>query len=300
MRKDRPRAGLAVGRAGTSMGPQLDSCGRHLLHVGPPMAPGTSMGPQLDSCGRLPIFHHGLPHFLLQWGRNLTVAEGSAFLFPLGVGVELQWGRNLTVAEGSIGALRPPALRRTSMGPQLDSCGRSRYLVQGRRSPQTSMGPQLDSCGRSLTAACVAALAGLQWGRNLTVAEGSICSDCGEAANVLQWGRNLTVAEGCYRQRHSRICLGTSMGPQLDSCGRLVPGPSQLQSTTLQWGRNLTVAEGPRPAPLPAERQRTSMGPQLDSCGRMRPRSCACRHVATSMGPQLDSCGRRVITPPCA
>ena len=36
----------------------------------------------------------------LQWGRNLTVAEGARVLCRGGGGRKLQWGRNLTVAEG--------------------------------------------------------------------------------------------------------------------------------------------------------------------------------------------------------
>ena len=36
----------------------------------------------------------------LQWGRNLTVAEGDDFGACLRCGYQLQWGRNLTVAEG--------------------------------------------------------------------------------------------------------------------------------------------------------------------------------------------------------
>ena len=39
----------------------------------------------------------------LQWGRNLTVAEGGPhdpYYMPMG---KLQWGRNLTVAEGGEG-----------------------------------------------------------------------------------------------------------------------------------------------------------------------------------------------------
>ena len=38
----------------------------------------------------------------LQWGRNLTVAEGAEFAaMPLSEQM-LQWGRNLTVAEGAV------------------------------------------------------------------------------------------------------------------------------------------------------------------------------------------------------
>ena len=37
----------------------------------------------------------------LQWGRNLTVAEGFIDAANDGREHKLQWGRNLTVAEGS-------------------------------------------------------------------------------------------------------------------------------------------------------------------------------------------------------
>ena len=63
-----------------------------------------SMGPQLDSCGRR---HAGaanrLNTGLLQWGRNLTVAEGDAEATEATEAETLQWGRNLTVAEGLSG-----------------------------------------------------------------------------------------------------------------------------------------------------------------------------------------------------
>ena len=83
------------------MGPQLDSCGR-LYHAGG----GTgrrlaSMGPQLDSCGRDRAVGK-LAGILerLQWGRNLTVAEGPGRAPRVRRRGWLQWGRNLTVAEG--------------------------------------------------------------------------------------------------------------------------------------------------------------------------------------------------------
>ena len=63
------------------MGPQLDSCGRGMpMHAAPPLL-RASMGPQLDSCGR----DDGSPcdrceADQLQWGRNLTVAEGGRVL----------------------------------------------------------------------------------------------------------------------------------------------------------------------------------------------------------------------------
>ena len=59
------------------------------------------MGPQLDSCGRLTIAHKTLAAPELQWGRNLTVAEGCSGEVSNFRLYELQWGRNLTVAEGT-------------------------------------------------------------------------------------------------------------------------------------------------------------------------------------------------------
>ena len=59
------------------------------------------MGPQLDSCGRAvkaPMIRGAMS--LLQWGRNLTVAEGRSIALNCPFTMRLQWGRNLTVAEG--------------------------------------------------------------------------------------------------------------------------------------------------------------------------------------------------------
>ena len=59
-----------------------------------------SMGPQLDSCGRWSEVYKEIPMAQLQWGRNLTVAEGATYTDEGRVKFALQWGRNLTVAEG--------------------------------------------------------------------------------------------------------------------------------------------------------------------------------------------------------
>ena len=58
------------------------------------------MGPQLDSCGRPEPLAHLFGLLALQWGRNLTVAEGAAARADRALADALQWGRNLTVAEG--------------------------------------------------------------------------------------------------------------------------------------------------------------------------------------------------------
>ena len=62
------------------MGPQLDSCGRgNPLADAAGLPPVASMGPQLDSCGRETLDKEQYETDNgLQWGRNLTVAEGLA------------------------------------------------------------------------------------------------------------------------------------------------------------------------------------------------------------------------------
>ena len=64
----------------------------------------------------------------------------------------LQWGRNLTVAEGIILSGHLQLDPEASMGPQLDSCGRREGVALKDVAGAASMGPQLDSCGRLRTA----------------------------------------------------------------------------------------------------------------------------------------------------
>ena len=54
----------------------------------------------------------------------MTVAEGVLTIDQAKYTKALQWGRNLTVAEGLRPAGRLAAGAYASMGPQLDSCGR--------------------------------------------------------------------------------------------------------------------------------------------------------------------------------
>ena len=108
----------------------------------------------------------------LQWGRNLTVAEGADDLLGTFTMKSLQWGRNLTVAEGLAAQAIGDRRRATSMGPQLDSCGRKGLISRLEEVKATSMGPQLDSCGRIIGIGYRGKTDLLQWGRNLTVAEG--------------------------------------------------------------------------------------------------------------------------------
>ena len=84
------------------------------------------------------------------------------------------------------------------------------------------------------------------------------------------------------------------MGPQLDSCGRVVILTPAGIDVELQWGRNLIVAEGNLRARHVGRLSYASMGPQLDSCGRDLRCTVTKADGTASMGPQLDSCGREL------
>ena len=57
----------------------------------------------------------------------MIVAEGANSKFKADSVLMLQWGRNLIVAEGVVVAFRALYGLPASMGPQLDSCGRKGY-----------------------------------------------------------------------------------------------------------------------------------------------------------------------------
>ena len=86
----------------------------------------------------------------------------------------------------------------------------------------------------------------------MTVAEGGRRVYKLHDAETLQWGRNLTVAEGHLAAGGRLGRPMASMGPQLDSCGRMMPSRYDEVQDGLQWGRNLTVAEGPLSLFIPA------------------------------------------------
>ena len=203
----------------------------------------------------------------LQWGRNLSVAEGagrpsaapagraSMGPQPFGCGRDrmeatidpqawLQWGRNLSVAEGwPCGQDRARDCVRFNGAATF----RLRKDITMRGAPPTwraSMGPQPFGCGRG--------------------SEDVLFFD----APMLQWGRNLSVAEG--------------------------PSPDALphDPATLQWGRNLSVAEGATPSASLPRGATASMGPQPFGCGRYRHASYYVDWTDASMGPQPFGCGR--------
>ena len=61
-----------------------------------------SMGPRPFGRGRLAATQDGGSDYQLQWGRDLSAAEGSARGVPRPTACLLQWGRDLSAAEGGM------------------------------------------------------------------------------------------------------------------------------------------------------------------------------------------------------
>ena len=114
----------------------------------------------------------------------------------------------------------------------------------------------------------------------------------GRRKRQLQWGRNLTVAEGARGPLGAPSSDLASMGPQLDSCGRLLVPADRLPRRLASMGPQLDSCGRPFIPPRPRRPPDASMGPQLDSCGRLFGRRQRPDAPQASMGPQPGSCGR--------
>ena len=125
-----PRAMARAWGAPASMGPQPFGCGRGRGRGGYQGRALASMGPQPFGCGRTARPCTRPPNLLLQWGRNLSVAEGKVFLRGTEGSLGLQWGRNLSVAEGKTIVKHDKQYRCASMGPQPFGCGRSSSFTE--------------------------------------------------------------------------------------------------------------------------------------------------------------------------
>ena len=167
----------------------------------------------------------------LQWGRDLSVAEGSWLAAkargrhtasmgprPFGRGrarmpmpdrarsLMLQWGRDLSVAEGLNSARRRARPSRLQWGRDLsvaEGSGIARAVAAKRIA---SMGPRPFGRGRDTEWNGAAPNTLLQWGRDLSVAEGWGRALAGAESGSLQWGRDLSVAEGRQAQRRMSVC----------------------------------------------------------------------------------------------
>ena len=86
----------------------------------------------------------------LQWGRNLSVAEGNEVTANIVNANLLQWGRNLSVAEGSPTIWLAPYDYPLQWGRNLSVAEGEPAAAPPPLPPRASMGPQPFGCGRHL------------------------------------------------------------------------------------------------------------------------------------------------------
>ena len=160
-----------------------------------------SMGPQPFGCGRIHPQQERLRQVKLQWGRNLSVAEGTLFDAPSQCG------------------------NQASMGPQPFGCGRPRAMAR-RNSRLASFNGAATFRLRKVYAASsrITACAVLQWGRNLSVAEGARTCHSNGPRPGFNGAATFRLRKGRLPDHRSRAHGDASMGPQPFGCGRLRPG----------------------------------------------------------------------------
>ena len=231
--------------------------------------PPASMGPQPFGCGRrrkgplgsqyhsrfngaatfrlrkvLTQFRCKDLSYQLQWGRNLSVAEGSRpaalFLFHP---TRFNGAATFRLRKAELGhqVVDDPA---ASMGPQPFGCGRRITARPSPPVPHASMGPQPFGCGRAVRSIWRPSGLRLQWGRNLSVAEGPVVARGGHLPDASMGPQPFGCGRTTTTKKKSRP-RSASMGPQPFGCGRLGIGRrGPRRGDQLQWGRNLSVAEG--------------------------------------------------------
>ena len=157
----------------------------------------------------------------------------------------LQWGRDLSVAEGQPARDIFPATQRASMGPRPFGRGRLYTELGEPDSELASMGPRPFGRGRRSRKRVQTATSKLQWGRDLSVAEGAHPEFPGLRHGVASMGprpfgrgRRGPARVGPY----SRMCFNGAATFRSRKGGRRREYP--LRPVKLQWGRDLSVAEG--------------------------------------------------------
>ena len=259
-------AGLVERHA--SMGPQPFGCGRRSACPKTTAAETASMGPQPFGCGRPTLSSTLNIHSSLQWGRNLSVAEGARRDEGATGHSRLQWGRNLSVAEGPYGF----DLIMLDFGFNGAATFR---LRKGRR------GPAPRRHGRSFNGA---ATFRLRKGQRPTCQRALAISFNGAATFRLR------KEHGRRRHVDARVA---SMGPQPFGCGRPMRWSTTSKISALQWGRNLSVAEGPAARSTTRARPCCFNGAATFRLRKERGLRLAQRGRQASMGPQPFGCGRR-------
>ncbi len=182
---------------------------------------------------------------MLQWGRNILVAESWAHSGNADVRKQLQWGRNILVAESLSLDLCTIIQLPASMGPQHTRCGKHGIVSTLGRPGSCFNGAATYSLRKALRPwIWQRRWSALQWGRNILVAERRPrgrrrCSN----HMWLQWGRNILVAESTAANSRPPISRPLQWGRNI-LVAESQPCPNlHLALWRLQWGRNILVAE---------------------------------------------------------
>ena len=233
-----------------SMGPRLGSRGKATQPARTFVDRSASMGPRLGSRGKHKASSRIKSSGLLQWGRDLEVAERK--------GKKKSRGKS----------------RGASMGPRLGSRGKFARLAANDYANLASMGPRLGSRGKSFVLLGKVEPSKLQWGRDLEVAESRFSLSFSCTAILLQWGRDLEVAERVPRPVTTN-CISCFNGAATWKSRKVVLRVScNRDMFALQWGRDLEVAESESIAMPSARRIIASMGPRLGSRGKYHTAQC--------------------------
>ena len=128
--------------------------------------------------------------------------------------IVLQWGRNVSVAEIPTGVTTTGGSVTASMGPQRFRRGDHRASPLRATGALASMGPQRFRRGDSAWTRSIVLTSTLQWGRNVSVAEMDGRGTSVTPVRVLQWGRNVSVAEMTMASGGALTTVVASMGPQ--------------------------------------------------------------------------------------
>ena len=125
----------------------------------------------------------------------MRVAESETQIVRIPISALLQWSRNLRVAESNSDPQAVHKVDRASMEPQLEGCGKPAWpcaepvhsVLQWSRNLRVAESDTLEKNLRRMYE--------LQWSRNLRVAERRWRPMRRGTVLALQWSRNLRVAE---------------------------------------------------------------------------------------------------------
>ena len=202
------------------------------------------MGPQPFGCGRLVSKSTPDTDEMLQWGRNLSVAEGIVRRAQGNIPVLLQWGRNLSVAEGCLLPSWSARLPKLQWGRNLSVAEGVLYCRGQTPGPVASMGPQPFGCGRiDMHMPSLAKSIRFNGAATFRLRKGRLAPTAPHRTYASMGPQPF----GCGRSRQHarpRAKIPASMGPQPFGCGRQYLLRDYLRRGPLQWGRNLSVAEG--------------------------------------------------------